>query len=37
LRGGAAATGRRHALPFAEEFRVIRFGGLERVFGIGQE
>jgi hypothetical protein len=34
LRGGAQVTGRRHGLPAAEEFRVVRFGGLERVFGI---
>ena len=37
LRGGAQATGRRHGLALAEEFRVVRFGGLERVFGIGGE
>lgn len=36
LRGGAQQTGRRHGLPTAEEFRVVRFGGLERVFGIGE-
>jgi hypothetical protein len=35
LRAGAAATGRRHGLPMAEEFRVVRFGGMERVFGVG--
>ena len=35
LRGGAEATGRRHGLAVAEEFRVVRFGGLERAFGIG--
>ncbi len=34
LRGGAQAAGRRHGLQFAEEFRVVRFGGLERVFGL---
>ena len=36
IRAGAQATGRRHGLVMAEEFRVVRFGGLERVFGIGQ-
>jgi LmbE family N-acetylglucosaminyl deacetylase len=34
LRGGARATGRRHGLAAAEEFRVVRFGGLEQFFGI---
>ena len=34
FRAGAAATGRRHGLAFAEEFRVVRFGGLERYFGV---
>ena len=29
LRGGAKAVGRRHDLNAAEEFRVVRFGGLE--------
>ena len=37
LRGSAQATGRRHGLALAEEFRVVRFGGLERVFGIDGE
>jgi len=37
LRAGAQATGKRHGLAFAEEFRVVRFGGLERVFGIERE
>lgn len=32
---GARATGARHGLAAAEEFRVVRFGGLERWFGIG--
>jgi LmbE family N-acetylglucosaminyl deacetylase len=32
--GGARATGRRHGLPMAEEFRMVRFGGLEGFFGI---
>lgn len=36
IRGGAQAAGRRHGLPAAEEFRVVRFGGLERVFGVGK-
>ena len=31
---GAAATGRRHGMDYAEEFRVVRFGGLERYFGV---
>jgi LmbE family N-acetylglucosaminyl deacetylase len=35
LTAGARATGRRHGLPMAEEFRVVRFGGLEPFFGIG--
>jgi LmbE family N-acetylglucosaminyl deacetylase len=34
FRGAAAATGRRHGLPMAEEFRVVRFGGMERMLGI---
>jgi LmbE family N-acetylglucosaminyl deacetylase len=34
LSGGARAAGRRHGLPMAEEFRVVRFGGLEPFFGI---
>jgi len=34
LTAGARATGRRHGLPMAEEFRVVRFGGLEPFFGI---
>ena len=29
LRGGAKAVGRKHGLEAAEEFRVVRFGGLE--------
>ena len=33
-RAGAAATGHRHGMSFAEEFRVVRFGGLERYFGV---
>jgi LmbE family N-acetylglucosaminyl deacetylase len=37
IRGGARATGQRHGLAAAEEFRVVRFGGLERVFGIGSK
>ncbi len=32
LTAGARATGQRHGLPMAEEFRVVRFGGLERFF-----
>jgi LmbE family N-acetylglucosaminyl deacetylase len=35
LAAGARATGARHGLAAAEEFRVVRFGGLERWFGIG--
>ena len=35
LTAGARATGARHGLIAAEEFRVVRFGGLERWFGIG--
>jgi len=34
LRGGAQHVGRRHGLEFAEEFRVVRFGGLSRAFGL---
>lgn len=34
LVAGARATGARHGLEAAEEYRVIRFGGLERWFGI---
>ena len=34
IRGGATACGRRHGLLMAEEFRVVRFGGLERYLGI---
>lgn len=34
LTGGARATGKRHGLSMAEEFRVVRFGGLERFFGL---
>ena len=37
VESGARATGRRHGLAFAEEFRVVRFGGLERFFGVGVE
>lgn len=29
LRGGARQVGQRHGLAAAEEFRVVRFGGLE--------
>ena len=29
VRSGSAATGERHGLGFAEEFRVVRFGGLQ--------
>ena len=36
IRTGAQSTGRRHGLSMAEEFRVVRFGGMERVFGIGE-
>lgn len=35
LRTEARATGTRHGLPFAEEFRVVRFDGLEDFFSIG--
>jgi LmbE family N-acetylglucosaminyl deacetylase len=31
VRAGSAATGERHALHYAEEFRVVRFGGMESV------
>jgi len=34
IRGGARAAGKRHDLAAAEEFRVVRFGGLERAFGL---
>jgi LmbE family N-acetylglucosaminyl deacetylase len=34
IRGGARSTGKRHGLEFAEEFRVVRFGGLERAFDL---
>ena len=34
IESGARATGRRHGLELAEEFRVVRFGGLERFFGV---
>jgi LmbE family N-acetylglucosaminyl deacetylase len=34
IESGARATGRRHGLTLAEEFRVVRFGGLERFFAI---
>lgn len=34
VRAGASATGARHGLTYAEEFRVVRFGGLEPIFGI---
>jgi hypothetical protein len=37
LTSGARAAGRRHGVPMAEEFRVIRFGGLEPFFGIGTD
>ena len=37
LRGSAEATGRRHGLPMAEEFRVVRYGGMERLLGIGSD
>jgi LmbE family N-acetylglucosaminyl deacetylase len=29
VRSGSASTGERHGLAYAEEFRVVRFGGLE--------
>ncbi len=29
VRAGTARTGERHGLPFAEEFRVVTFGGME--------
>ncbi|HEY6597809.1 MAG TPA: PIG-L family deacetylase [Pseudomonadales bacterium] len=32
LTAGARATGKRHGFAAAEEFRVVRFGGLERFF-----
>ena len=35
IRAGAVETGARHGLDHAEEFRVVRFGGLEPLFGIG--
>ncbi len=37
IRGGATSTGERHGLEAAEEFRVVRFGGLESLllrFGV---
>jgi hypothetical protein len=34
--GGARAAGSRHGLTLAEEFRVIRFGGLEHALGIDE-
>ena len=34
IRGGARAAGKGHGLAAAEEFRVVRFGGLERAFGL---
>jgi LmbE family N-acetylglucosaminyl deacetylase len=34
LTAGARATGRRHGLAVAEEFRMVRFGGLEPFFGV---
>jgi LmbE family N-acetylglucosaminyl deacetylase len=34
FRGSARQVGRRHGLEYAEEFRVVRFGGLERYLGI---
>jgi N-acetylglucosamine malate deacetylase 1 len=34
LTAGARQTGKRHGLSYAEEFRVVRFGGMERAFGL---
>lgn len=34
VRSGAQTTGARHGLPYAEEFRIVRFGGLEAAFGL---
>ena len=31
VRSGSAATGERHQIQFAEEFRVVRFGGMQGV------
>jgi len=36
LTAGARATGTRHGLAMAEEFRVVRFGGLERAFDLAE-
>lgn len=36
LRSEAMITGARHGLSFAEEFRVVRFGGMEDLFGVGR-
>jgi LmbE family N-acetylglucosaminyl deacetylase len=36
LSAGARATGTRHGLAAAEEFRVVRFGGLERAFDLAE-
>jgi hypothetical protein len=33
IRGGAHEVGQRHDLDAAEEFRVVRFGGLEGFLG----
>jgi hypothetical protein len=33
IRGGAREVGQRHDLDAAEEFRVVRFGGLEGLLG----
>jgi LmbE family N-acetylglucosaminyl deacetylase len=33
VRGGAREVGRRHNLALAEEFRVVRFGGMEALLG----
>jgi hypothetical protein len=33
IRGGAREVGQRHDLEAAEEFRVVRFGGLEGFLG----
>ena len=33
VRGGASQVGQRHGLTLAEEFRVVRFGGMETLLG----
>ena len=33
VRGGASQVGQRHGLALAEEFRVVRFGGMETLLG----